>query len=177
MKIITTSSLIPRNGIDTLISACALLPKNMSWRLTIAGDGPLRGSLTKLAENLEVSKKTKFLGRIANSQIPSLLKSNDLFVRPSRFEGFGSSFLEAMAAGLPVIGTSVGGITDFITHRQTGILVLVDNPQELSESIKELSNNKTLYNKLQKNGLKLVRKNYDWDKIASSVFELMEKCR
>ena len=161
-RIITTSSLIPRNGIDTLIKACALL--DFDFELTIAGDGPERAGLEKLAQGLPV----KFLGRVPPGQIPNLLMTSDLFIRPSRFEGFGNSFIEAMAAGVPVIGTPVGGITDFLTDGKTGVLVPPDDPPALAAAISR----KESY---VKSALELVQKKYTWDNIANQVFEQMQR--
>ena len=169
MKIITTSSLIPRNGIDTLIQACGLL--KIKWQLTIAGDGPERQKLEELAEKLEIRPKVQFLGRVLNSKIPQLLKTSDIFVRPSRFEGFGASFIEAMAVGLPTIGTPVGGIVDFLTDNKTGFMVLPDKPIELAKKIEFIHDHPKLAKKVASAGQKLVRQKYNWDKIADKVFE------
>ncbi len=165
MRITTTSSLIPRNGLDTLIQACKLL--DIDWRLTIAGDGPEKERLKKLAANLPV----KFLGRVENTKIPQLLKKHDLFIRPSRFEGFGSSFIEAMAAGLPIIGTPVGGIVDFLTDNKTGFLVPVDNPTALAKKIEYVNSHPEIAKAVAKRGQDFVVRNYSWDKIAKEVFD------
>ncbi|MCL4390425.1 MAG: glycosyltransferase family 4 protein [Patescibacteria group bacterium] len=169
IKIITTSSLIPRNGIDVLINACKLLA--ISYQLVIAGDGPERAKLEKLAADMPV----KFLGRVPNNLVPSLLVTSHLFVRPSRFEGFGSSFIEAMAAGLPVIGTPVGGIVDFLKDGQTGLLVPPDDPPALAAAITRLTKDKKLAKKLSEDGRELVEKKYRWDKIADHVYLEMKK--
>lgn len=170
-KIVTTSSLIPRNGLDTLVKACALLSSKLDWQLTIAGDGPERQSLEILAHGLPV----KFLGRVPGAKIPQLLHTSNIFVRPSRFEGFGSSFIEAMAAGLPVIGTPVGGITDFLTDNQTGLLVPIDDAKALAAAITRLATNKRLWQKLSRAGKVLVRTRYSWDKVAQQVWFQWQK--
>lgn len=168
-KLITTSSLIPRNGIDILITAISLLPNNQDYYLTIAGDGPQLSSLKKLVTKLNLHQQINFLGRVPNSDVPKLLKSHHAFVRPSRFEGFGVSFIEAMACGLPIIATPVGGIPDFLTHKKTGLMSKPENPQSLANQIKLLRTNKKLSSKLRTNGLKLVKSKYTWDTIADQV--------
>lgn len=165
LKIVTVSSLIPRNGVDVLIKACKFLPENLGWKLTIAGDGPLRKELEELAKD----KRITFLGRVENSKIPALLAKHNLFVRPSRYEGFGSAFIEAMAAGVPVIGTPVGGIPDFLVNRKTGVVVSPDDPEALAAAIAARQD-------FSGNAVKLVREKYDWDKIAKLVFTQMQKC-
>ncbi len=167
--ILTTSSLIPRNGIDTLIAAVALLPQNIRWRLVIAGEGPECQRLKLTAKSLKLDEKISFLGRVANSKIPELLSEAHLFVRPSRFEGFGVSFIEAMAAGVPVIGTPVGGIPDFITHLKTGLLVEPDNPHQLASTIQTLIANKKLRELMATQALKLVKQRYTWETVAHKV--------
>lgn len=172
LKIITTSSLIPRNGIDTLIKACRLL--KIDWQLTIAGDGPERKKLEQLASGFPV----KFLGRVENTKIPQLLKKSNIFIRPSRFEGFGSSFIEAMAAGLPVVGTPVGGIVDFLVDNKTGFLVPADDPEALTQKIEYLHFHPKTTAKIASAGQKFVKENYSWSRIASKVFLEMKKiCR
>lgn len=166
LNIITTSSLIPRNGIDTLIRACALL--KIPWQLTIAGDGPEKQSLKNLAVGLSV----KLLGRVPSIKIPQLLRTHNLFVRPSRFEGFGSSFIEAMACGLPVIGTPVGGITDFLSDKQTGFLVSPDDPGALARKINYIYSHQKEAEKIARHGQEFVSKNYSWDTIAAKVYKV-----
>lgn len=173
-RVITTSSLIYRNAIDVILKACAKLPKKLDWELTIAGNGPLESDLKKLAAGLGINNRVKFLGYLPNSRVPSLLSKTSVFVRPSRAEGFGSSFLEAMSAGVPVIATPVGGIVDFLTDKQTGLLVPVDDSQALADSILKISRDKELTSRLVKNAKKLVREKYTWDNIAGEFFRQLE---
>ncbi len=174
LKIITTSSLISRNGLDTLIKACGLL--DLNYELTIAGDSPLRNDLENLTLKLGIIHRVKFLGRVPSDLVPSLLAASHLFVRPSRFEGFGNSFIEAMAAGIPVIGTSVGGIIDFLFDNQTGFVVPVDDPKALAEKIIYVVNNPKEVKKITQAAKKLVEENYDWDIIAPKVLKEMFAC-
>jgi len=168
-RIVTTSALIPRNALDTLIDAVALLPKSLNWELVIAGEGPLYKNLKLQISNNKLEKKVKLLGRVENSKIPELLGSSAVFVRLSRKEGFGVSFLEAMAAGLPVIATPVGGITDFIKDGETGLLVESEHPQQAANAILRVLNDAALYQQLQDNGRKLVEKRYNWERIIDEV--------
>ena len=169
IKILTTSSLIPRNGIDTLIKACALLPKKTIWQLSIAGDGPELSKLKSLTAHYNLEDEITFLGRVENTQIPALLSSHHIFARPSRKEGFGVSFIEAMASGLPVVATPAGGIVDFVTHTETGMLAEVDNPQSVADCIQTLASNKKVYSQIKANAKRLVEDRYSWDTIARSV--------
>ena len=112
--IITTSRLVKKNGVDILIQALTFLPDNV--KLQIVGSGEEEAALKNLTNSLKLSSRVSFLGSIANSQVPGYLAQADVFCRPSRSEGLGNSFLEAMATGLPVVATPVGGIPDFLQY-------------------------------------------------------------
>ena len=109
--------------------------------------------------------------------IPRYLNEADIFVRPSRSEGLGNSFLEAMAAGLPIIATSVGGIKDFLIDRETGLEVKVDDAKDLADKIELLFTDEVLCEKLSRNGRKLVEEKYQWSKIGKDMEKIfLELC-
>ena len=174
--IITTSRLVYKNGIDILIRAAAKL-QVISYKLQvlIVGDGPDRSKLEQLANDLGVSNKIKFIGHVDPDEIPQYLSQADVFVRPSRSEGLGNSFLEAMATGLPIIGTSVGGIPDFLEDGETGLFCKVDDPDDLAEKIQILLSDDNLSNNLSRNGRELVEAKYSWGNIASKIENIFIK--
>jgi len=96
-------------------------------------------------------------------------------VRPSRSEGLGVSFLEAMAAGLPIIGTPVGGIPDFLKDGETGLFTKVDDPEDLAKKIELLFSDEALRQKLVRNGRKLVEEKYQWSKIARDMGKIFKE--
>jgi glycosyltransferase involved in cell wall biosynthesis len=110
--LITTSRLVHKNAVDDIIRAMPTLPPNV--HLLVLGDGPEKKSLKVLAMELHVPERVQFLGHVDHDEMPKYLKACDIFVRPSRSEGMGNSFIEAMAVGLPVVGTQEGGISDFL---------------------------------------------------------------
>ena len=174
--IITVSRLVSKNGIDTLIKSVREL-KTDNWRLRIIGDGSERSKLEKLTEKLGITDKVEFLGSLPNEQIiPGYLMAKaDVFVRPSRSEGLGISFLEALAAGVPIVGTSVGGIPDFLKDGETGLFCKMDDPKDLAEKIDRLLGDENLSRKLAENGRKLVEEKYNWNNIAKQVRAVYEK--
>ncbi len=144
--LITTSRLVRKNGVSDLLEALRFLPPEV--KLRIVGTGPLENQLRrKVGAPTEASglkARVEFLGQAPPEKIPELLAEADIFVRPSRSEGLGNSFLEAMAAGLPVIGTPVGGIPDFLYGEsgrtvgkdQTGFFCRVGDPRSIAEQVK-----------------------------------------
>ncbi len=163
--LITVSRLVEKNGIQDIINALKFLPKNV--KLKILGVGPLESNLKSMATGLPV----EFLDLVPQDEIPKYLHDADIFVRPSLSEGMGSSFIEAMAAGLPVIATPVGGILDFLKDGETGLFCKIKNPRSIAEQVERLINNSNLRQKLSENGQKLVREKYDWDLVAKRMKE------
>src|SRR3990167_1916823 len=176
--IITTSRLVHKNGIDILIRAAAELKKlapEINFKIKILGDGSEEKKLKNLAKELKVDDIVQFFGHIEQEKVYDYLAEADIFVRPSRTEGLGSSFLEAMGAGLPVVGTPVGGIPDFLKNGETGLFCKVDDPKDLAEKIKKLITDETLANRIAENGRCLVLEKYDWDDIARKMKEIFAK--
>ncbi|MDO8676665.1 MAG: glycosyltransferase family 4 protein, partial [Candidatus Azambacteria bacterium] len=174
--IISVSRLVPKNGIDILIRAFfeVYKLKTENYKLVLVGDGSEKESLKLQVESLKLQNNVIFAGSVSHAELPKYLKISDVFVRPSRSEGLGSAFLEAMAAGLPVIGTKVGGIPDFLKNKETGLFAEVDNPEDLAEKINLVLNDKDLAEKLKKNARGLVAEKYNWDIIARQFGEIYE---
>lgn len=173
--IITTSRLVKKNGIDTLIKALIFLPGN--YRLKILGQGEEESNLRSLVKKFRLEDRVDFVGLVPNQEIPKYLAEAEIFVRVARSEGLGNSFLEAMAVGLPVIATPVGGIPDFLREGETGWLVEPDVPLALAERIKLLTakDNYPQIEQVIKQARRLVEQNYDWDKIAKEFGLLLTK--
>src|SRR3989344_2385799 len=110
--LVTTSRLVKKNAVDDVIRAMPLLQENVHF--VVFGVGPDERKLKDLIAKLHLENRVHMLGEFTHKDIPLLLQSCDIFVRPSRSEGMGNSFVEAMAAGLPVIATQEGGIAEFL---------------------------------------------------------------
>ncbi|KND48441.1 MAG: glycogen(starch) synthase [Parcubacteria bacterium C7867-005] len=169
--LITTSRLVKKNGVKDIIQSLVDLPGNI--KLLIIGTGPLENSLKLLTKNLNLEARVMFLGHMSYEDVPLYLHASDIFIRPSLSEGFGNSFIEAMAAGLPVIATPVGGIVDFVfdpdknkDKKPTGLFVKTENPESIVIQVKRLIKNKELRDSLIENGRRLVREKYEWDLVA-----------
>lgn len=113
--------LVEQKDYPTQLTAFALAAARISnLRMAIAGDGPLRSTLERMARDLAIDDRVTFLGNCDN--VPRLLRSVDLFVQSSRFEPFGVALLEAKAAGLPIVATAVNEIPDIVTDGESGLL-------------------------------------------------------
>jgi glycosyltransferase involved in cell wall biosynthesis len=165
--LITTSRLVPKNGLMDLIEAMGILKKEIPQiKLLIIGSGSLLGKMKKKSELLGLKNDILFLGEIENSKLPEYLRTADIFVRPSLSEGLGNSFLEAMAVGVPIIGTPVGGIIDFLIDGKTGIFCRPHDPRSIADAVMKILSDKQLNELLIKNGQELIGEKYDWQIIA-----------
>lgn len=163
--IITVSRLVEKNGIEDLIEAV----DKLSIKLLIIGSGPLEKKLKEQVTRRNLQEKVLFLGSVPYDELPKYYSLADVFVRPSLSEGLGSAFLEAMAAGVPIIGTAIGGIPDFLKDGETGLFCQPKNPQSIAEKIKLLLTDEDLRKKLITNGRKLIEEEYTWNIIASKM--------
>lgn len=174
--LITTSRMVAKNAVDEVIRALPLLPKEVKF--LILGIGPDEVMLRALAEEKGVADRVQFLGQVLHKDMPMYLKVSDIFIRPSRSEGLGNSFLEAMAAGVPVIATPVGGIPDFLfdpdknpDHEPTGLFANINDPESIALQVKRLISDSALRTRLFVNGRTLVAEKYDWALIARTMNE------
>lgn len=169
-EIVTTSTLIPRNGIDVLIESLSEVVNEFpKTKLKIAGVGPMEEWLRKRVSDLKLGKHVEFLGTLKHSAVPKFVREAHVFVRPSRFEGFGVSFIEAMALGTPIVTCPVGGIVDFVTDGETGMLVPPNDPDALSRAIRFVFEHEKTMDAVVKNARELVENRYDWKKISDEV--------
>jgi teichuronic acid biosynthesis glycosyltransferase TuaC len=164
--LVTSSRLVRKNAIDDIIRALAQLPAEV--RLDIAGSGPEEPALRHLARDLHVEGRIRFLGHVDHAQLPVLLRAADVFVRPSRSEGMGNSFIEAMAAGLPVVATQEGGLKDFISS-ETAWVVRKDHPEDIAECVKDILGNRERTAAVVQRSLQMIEASYDWSVIARAM--------
>jgi teichuronic acid biosynthesis glycosyltransferase TuaC len=134
--VLTVGNLIPTKGYDALIRAAgALAAEFPALRWEIIGDGPERARLQGLCTQVQVADKVRFLGRQTRRQVAAAMQGCTLFALPSRYEGLGCVYLEAMSSGKPAIGCRGQGIAEVIQHGSNGFLVGPDNEKELALAI------------------------------------------
>jgi len=171
--LVTASRLVKKNAVKDIIEALKFLPENI--KLLILGDGPERDNLKSKIKNLKLDNRVVFLGHIDHKDLPYYLKISDVFVRPSLTEGLGTAFLEAMAVGIPIIATPVGGIPDFLRDRETGLFCNVNDPQSIAEKVKILLEDEKLRNKIINQAKDMVSLEYNWNNIAKKMKSIFEE--
>ncbi|WP_250455453.1 glycosyltransferase [Clostridium tertium] len=133
-------------GIDVLLKAFSTYFIGKEVKLIIAGDGPERENLENLSEKLGISGQVEFKGALRRDEVYKIMSNCDIFVLPSRFETFGVVLIEALANGKPIISTINGGANDIVTE-ENGILVDIDDIDELGKAMLDLKLNYNEYNK------------------------------
>jgi glycosyltransferase involved in cell wall biosynthesis len=165
--LITTSRLVPKNGAGDVIAALSLLPQSVHFK--ILGVGPLETQLKTQVQKLGLVERVIFGGFVDQTELPEHLHAADIFIRPSLSEGMGNSFIEAMAAGLPVIATPVGGIPDFLQDGVTGVFCEPKHPESVARAVERVIGDESLRQGLIRNAFEMVQEKYDWALIAEDM--------
>jgi glycosyltransferase involved in cell wall biosynthesis len=165
-QLIFVGNVRPVKGVEYLINAMKIVAqKEPNARLVIVGSyNPnfAKGIPTNLREKIQLT------GFVKNNKIPALMKNSDIFVLPSLSEGIPNVVLEAMAVGLPVVATRVGGVPELISDGENGFLVPPKSSEKLAEKILLLLGNKSLRDHISQNNL-IESKKYDVNTITSSL--------
>jgi len=171
-RILAMGRLQSVKGFDLLIRAFAIIvPKHPNCELVIYGEGPMRKQLESLVLTLGLSENVSLPGLTSNPT--AKFQNADIFVLSSRYEGFPNVLCEAMACGLPVIGSNCpGAVSDIIQNRENGILVAPEDTSALEQAMLELSSDDVLCQKLSKAALK-VQEDYSLDKIVNRWEDLL----
>lgn len=147
--VLAVGNLIPIKGHDVLIrSVASLVQEFPDLCLEIIGDGSERPRLQALTQQLQVGERVRFLGRQSRQQVAAAMRRCTVFALPSRYEGLGCVYLEAMSAGKPVIGCRGQGIAEIIRHGSNGFLVGAENDRELALALALLLRDETRRNNL-----------------------------
>ncbi len=163
-----------RKGLPTLIRAApyvlSVLPETEFW---IVGEDRFIPQMKNLSSACGVDRAFRFWGWKSGRELLELYAQADVFTMPSLIEAFGVSFLEAMACGLPVVGTSVGGIPEIIRNGYNGLLVEPGNAQQLAETLLQVLQNNRLQQQLIKGGLDTVSQ-FTVERMMSCTYRVYE---
>ena len=164
-KVLVVANLIAYKGhryfLDAWQGAVRRFP---GARAQLAGQGPMLESLEQQARELGIASSVDFLGR--RTDIPELLAQCDLYVHPSLEEGYSNAVLEAMAAGVPIVATAVGGTVEAIADGETGLLVPASDAQALERAIVRMLEDRASAGRMASRAAEVARSRYDIDRVA-----------
>ncbi len=164
-----------QKGLEHLLRAFGLLASAQNVRLKVVGeDWGGVASLQTLAKGLGIQKQVTFTGPLSRTELIRAYGSADIFVLPSLFEPFGIVLLEAMAAGLPVVASRVGGIVEVVRDGETGVLVRPGDPTVLSRALEDLISDSSLRSRMGQAGLCRAAA-YSWERILPRIIEVYEE--
>ena len=173
-----------RKGHDHVIRTLARLRSELPpLRYVIVGDGEEREYLNALAEQCRVGDRVRFVGQVADSDLPRFYAASDIFLMPNRveqgdIEGFGIVFLEAASSCRPVIGGNSGGVAEAVVNGRTGLLVSGTDEFELAAAITTLAANPQMRRSMGEAGRARAVQLFSWDRAAAAVAELhAEACQ
>lgn len=169
----TLAALQPHKDPINLIKAAQIcLKEDKNFFFFLAGEGPLKKECESEIERLAIANNFKLLSQIEENI--SFLKAIDLFLLSSRQEGLGSSIIEAMTCGLPIVATKVGGIPELVKDGLNGFLVEKENPYQLAQAIMKIKKNEELRRKFSTSSVE-VSKEFSIDKMTEQTLKVYEE--
>ena len=176
-RIVTLSRLVERKGVADVVCALKELP---DVELLIAGGGETADlaidaevqRLSMLAREIGVAKQVRFVGRVAREAVPAYLHSADVVCCTPWYEPFGIVAVEAMACGIPVIATAVGGLNDTIVHNVTGMHVPVRDPEAIAAAVQRMLGDEDFRMQLGSAAASRAERLYSWARIARKTAEV-----
>lgn len=181
--LLTVARLEWHKGIDTVIRALPAVRRAVpAARYAVAGVGPRRPQLERLAGELGVTDAVRFLGPVPDEDLPALYNAADLYVGASRrqdllVEGFGISLVEASASGLAVVGGRSGGVPDAVRDGETGVLVDPERPAAVAAAVVALLRDGERRGRMGAAGRRAVETYYNWDRVVRDLIRIDEEFR
>jgi D-inositol-3-phosphate glycosyltransferase len=175
-RVLVVCRLVERKGVGNVVCALGDVP---SAELVIAG-GPAAGELDEdveatrlrqLAHESGVADRVRLLGRVDRADLPALIRSADVVACVPWYEPFGIVPLEAMACGVPVVASSVGGLVDTVVHDVTGVHVPPRRPDAVAAALRELLADPDRRRRLGAAGVQRVRRRFGWRRVAAATLE------
>jgi glycosyltransferase involved in cell wall biosynthesis len=174
LRMLTVGRLSIEKGIEHLLAASRLLSSEVDYELTIAGTGPLEVDLRNAAADLP---RVRFVGAVPRASLGPLYRDHDLFVTATLNEAFALVVLEALACGLPVIGTDIDALRAVVSEGENGLLVAPADPRALAEAIERLARDETLRLSLAANAHASVLPRYGWAAIGDEIADVIRAKR
>ncbi|HIE14694.1 TPA: glycosyltransferase family 1 protein [Candidatus Bathyarchaeota archaeon] len=165
--------LVPQKGVEHLIRAIPEVTKeHPNVKFVIAGEGWSKGYLESSVKSLKCQDRVRFLGFIPDDELVELTISADLLVVPSSYEPFGIVALEGMAAGIPVVASNTGGLSEVIEHDRTGVLVYPRDPHSIAWGIKRVLSDPEYSSRIIQNAKRKVIEIYSWEAVAEKTLQV-----
>ena len=169
--------MLPGKGLNVLANALSHIA-SLNWKLLLVGDGPERAAFEAKLATYQLLDRSRFTGAVSYQEIPELFHQMDLFIMPTRTTGrireqFGRVLVEAMASGVPVVGTTCGAIPDVMGS--AGLVVTENDAQALAGAIRQLLTNADLRTRLAISGRQHVEQNYSWELVARKTYDLFQQ--
>ena len=180
IKLLAVGRLVEQKGFIYLIRALKHLT-NVEASLSIIGEGPLRSELEREAENLPQGVEAQFLGRLTHQETLRRMAESDVFIAPSVIakdgdrDGIPNVVLEAMASGVPIIGTNVSGIPEVVLDNQTGFLIPSENAKALADALQKLAQDQAKRQRLGTNARALVTERFDMDRNIGEFIDYLRE--
>ena len=175
-QIITIGRMVRHKRMAGVITALhELSHKFPDINLVMVGDGPERVDLERLVEKLGVMQRVRFYGNIGRDKTLELLKTADVFVLNSIYEGLPHTVIEAMACSVPVVATGIRGTDEIIENGKTGLFVLTDSEKDLADQVARLFQDRELSMRLAANALSVVREKFTWENNLVKLEAELEK--
>jgi glycosyltransferase involved in cell wall biosynthesis len=179
-RIVSVGRLVPRKGFDDMVRAMVSIPH--AELVIVGGPKPteLKGDseacrLRDLADELGVGSRVHLLGSVAHQDMPAILRSADVVACTPWYEPSGIVPLEAMACGVPVVASAVGGMLDTIVHDVTGRLVAPSKPNEVAAALNMLLGDTFLRQSMGAAGRDRVQARYSWDRVTSDMMRIYDR--
>lgn len=175
-QIIAIGRMVRHKRMAGIITALHELSHKFSdINLVLVGDGPERVDLERLVGKLGVMQRVRFYGNIGRDKTLELLKTADVFVLNSIYEGLPHTVIEAMACSVPVVTTGIRGTDEIIENGKTGLFVLTDSEKDLADQVARLFQDRELSMRLAANALSVVREKFTWENNLIKLEAELEK--
>lgn len=171
--LVHTSNFRPVKRVPDTIRIFEKVQKVIPSKLILVGDGPDRSECERLSRQLDLCDTVKFLGK--QEGLVEILSSSDLFLIPSQSESFGLAALEAMACGLPVVSSSVGGLPELVKHNETGFIAEIGDVDRMAKYTLELLSNDKKYKLFSENSRQRAVDKFDKSKVIPLYEEYYEQ--
>ncbi len=173
---ISVARFVDRKGLPDLLRAMQEPALRLgAMRLEIVGSGTQEGDLRKLTSSLGIAERVTFLGSLDRESVAERLRRADIFVLAPSSEAFGNAFAEALASGLPIVGTKVGGIPEFIEDGVNGLLVPSGDPQRLAGALQTLASDPQRRLDMGSRNREKALTQLSWDRVAACYMDVYQQ--